>query len=150
MDRITLEKIRKYCAYQERCHDEVKQKLKTLGVYGLEAEAMMLALIESNFLNEERFACAYAGGKFRTKKWGRLRIVNELKRRHISAYCIQKGLKEISDGDYRKTLLQLIEKNWKQQKESKIEIRRNLVAKALMRKGYEPELTWAMVQDFEG
>lgn len=145
MDRITLEKLRKYCAYQERCHDEVKTKLATLGVKGAEAGEMITHLIEQGFLNEERFAKAFAGGKFRTKNWGRLRIIAELKRRHISPYCIRMALQEIPDSDYRRTLEKLAQKAWRNTSATRVEVKRHKVAMVLIRKGYEPDATWAVV-----
>ncbi|OYU95728.1 MAG: RecX family transcriptional regulator [Bacteroidetes bacterium B1(2017)] len=104
-----LLKIASYCAYQERCHNEVLHKLAEWGVYGQEADQQLLKLIEQNYVNEERFAKAYAGGKFRVKHWGRLKIKRELKLRGISDYCIQLALKEIEDNDYQATLLKLVQ-----------------------------------------
>ena len=99
-----LLKAASYCAYQERCHNEVRNKLADWGVYGLEADQVILQLIELNYLNEERFAVAFAGGKFRVKQWGRLKIKRELKVRGVSDYCIQMAFKEIDADDYFETL----------------------------------------------
>lgn len=108
-----LEKIRHYCAYQERSHYEVRQKLFGFGLYNVDVEAMIASLIEQDFLNEERFAMLYAGGKFRQKKWGRKRIQYELKLRRISDYNIKRGLSVIDPEDYRKTIDALIDKKKK-------------------------------------
>lgn len=105
-----LTKIQHYCAYQERCHLEVRNKLYELGCSTDVVNEMVVQLIESNFLNEERFAKAYAGGKFRTMKWGRIKIVKELKFRKITDYCIKSALKEIDETDYINCLTQLVEK----------------------------------------
>ena len=116
-----LAKAQHYCAYQERCHQEVKNKLYELGCNTDTVNEVMVRLIETNFLNEERFAKAFAGGKFRTKKWGRLKIKRELTARKISDYCIKAAMKEIDDKDYWECLVQLIEKklptksDWKDQ-----------------------------------
>jgi regulatory protein len=108
-----LEKIRHYCAYQERSHYEVRQKLFGFGLYTVDVEAMIASLIEQDFLNEERFAMLYAGGKFRQKKWGRKRIQYELKLRRISDYNIKRALSVIDPEDYRKTIDALIDKKKK-------------------------------------
>ncbi len=108
-----LEKIRHYCAYQERSHYEVRQKLFGFGLYTVDVEALIASLIEQDFLNEERFAMLYAGGKFRQKKWGRKRIQYELKLRRISDYNIKRGLSVIDPEDYQKTIDALIDKKKK-------------------------------------
>src|ERR1700733_4629305 len=93
-----------YCKYQERCHAEVRNKLYELGCTTPEVEQTLTGLIETGVLNEERFAKAYAGGKFRMKQWGREKIKQQLKLRKISDYCIKKALLEISPDDYEITL----------------------------------------------
>jgi regulatory protein len=107
-----LQKLRHYCAYQERSHDEVKQKLYGLGLYRQDVEESISKLIEENYLNEERFAIAFAGGRFRTKQWGRVKIEYELKQKKVSSYCIKKALNEIDGDAYLKTLQQLARKKW--------------------------------------
>ena len=102
-----VSKLQKYCAYQERSHKEVRTKLLKLKVYGDDLENIISQLVQDNFLNEERFARSFARGKFRIKSWGRLRIVNELKQRDISDYCIRKALSEIDDEEYLETLHRL-------------------------------------------
>lgn len=107
-------KIRFYCAYQERTHQEVKQKLFQYGISWDAINEILAKLIEAGFLNEERFARAFVGGKFRTKEWGRKKIEVELKKRGVSTYSIQKALRdEIDQADYEKTVHKLIKKKWK-------------------------------------
>jgi regulatory protein len=142
-----LIRLQQYCAYQERCHQEVRTKLIELGVYGLDLENVMTELIRENFLNEERFARSYAGGKFRVKKWGRKRIVMELKARHISDYCIKKGLSEIVEADYRDTLEQLLEKKRAASKERNTFKRNNELANYVIGKGYEAHLVWEIIKE---
>jgi regulatory protein len=101
-----LQKAKQYCAYQERSHHDVVQKLWDLGVRKAEHDEIISALIEEDYLNEERFAVQYAGGKFRMKDWGRKKIYYGLKEKQVSAYCISKALKSINEDDYRKTLQQ--------------------------------------------
>ena len=103
-------KLEHYCAYQERCHQEVEQKLRQMKMIPQAIEVILGKLIQDNYLNETRFAQSFARGKFRIKKWGKNRIVRELKLRHISDYNIKMGMKEISDRDYESTFYQLFEK----------------------------------------
>ena len=138
-----LKKLQKYCAYQDRCHQEVRSKLLTLKIYGDDLENIIVELIEDNFLNEERFACSYARGKFRIKKWGRIRIQQELKKRKISAYCIKKAMQEIEEEEYLQTLQLLLEKKLRQSKETNSFKKKAKLAKYLMNKGYESSLIWA-------
>jgi regulatory protein len=107
-----FQKLKHYCAYQERSHDEVKQKLYGFGLHRQEVEETISQLIEENYLNEERFAIAFAGGRFRSKQWGRVKIEYELKQKKVSPYCIKKALNDIDDDDYLKTLHQLARKKW--------------------------------------
>jgi len=90
----------------------VKQKLYGFGLYRQDVEETISKLIEENYLNEERFAIAFAGGRFRSKHWGKVKIEYELKQKKVSPYCIRKAMDEIDDSDYRKTLLQLARKKW--------------------------------------
>ena len=102
-----LQKLRHYCAYQERSHSEVKEKLYILGVSKKDHDSMIAALIEGDYLNEERFAIAFAGGKFRIKQWGRIKIKYELKKKQVSEYSIQKALKQIKEEEYFAVLKKL-------------------------------------------
>lgn len=136
-----------YCAYQERCHAEVIEKLGEWGIYGQEADLLLLQLIEQGYLNEERFAKTFAGGKFRTKQWGRLRIVRELKMRKISEYCIRGALEEIEEAEYQKTLLKLIRQKMVLLKEKNPLVKRNKTATYLIGKGYEPDQVWNVLRN---
>lgn len=93
-----------YCAYQDRCHKEVRDKLKEMNMIPEAVDHIMGYLIEHNFLNEQRFADSFARGKFRIKKWGRVRITNELKRRELSPFTIRKALGQITDQEYLEVL----------------------------------------------
>ncbi|MFM8738915.1 MAG: regulatory protein RecX, partial [Cytophagales bacterium] len=109
-----LKKIQHYCTYQERSHREVRNKLFDYGLFQSEVDEIISTLIAAGFLNEERFAKAFAGGKFRIKKWGRIKIVRELEMLGVSKRNIVTGLKEIDEFDYRKTLASLLEKKSQQ------------------------------------
>lgn len=143
MQRLTVEqatqKIRAYCAYQERNHYEVKQKLYSYGLFSTDVEVILTGLIVDGYLNEERFARQFAGGKFRMKGWGKIKIIQELKYKKISPYNIKAGLEQIDDTQYRKTLEKLAVKKW----ESLSKNKERGIAKTvkttryLMQKGYE-------------
>jgi regulatory protein len=142
-----LVKIQSYCAYQERSHKEVKNKLFEYGLSASEVDELLSTLIVDGFLNEERFAKAFAGGKFRIKKWGRLKIRQELEMLGLTKRNIATGLKEIDSSDYSKTLKVLIKKKAVQGEETNLFKKRNLVARFVIGKGYEPEMVWGMVKE---
>lgn len=133
--------IYRYCNYQERCHQEVKNKLYELGANTTEVNNLMADLIEANLLNEERYARAYARGKFRLKRWGRVKIVQELKRNRISEYCLKKAMTEIDSEEYYQTLVYLAGRKWSEwQKEKNLFIRKGKVFRYLVQKGFEADL----------
>lgn len=137
-----------YCAYQERSHREVLDRLSEWGIWGNEAQEILLKLIEQNYVNEERYAIAYAGGKFRVKQWGRIKIRQALKLQQVSDYCINKALTQISDEDYEETLAYLIGKKWNDTRESNSFARKNKVAKHVLGKGFEGELVWELLKKY--
>jgi regulatory protein len=142
-----LEKMRHFCAYQERCHGEVRLRLRAFPLDAEELEMVVSRLIEDDFLNEDRFAVAFAGGKFRMLQWGRVRIRYELKRKGVSDYNIRKGLTAIDDGEYLRVLDHLAEGKWASEKRRSGDegTRRRRVAAYLVQKGYEPDLVWEAV-----
>lgn len=138
--------MQRYCAYQERSHKEVRGKLLDLGIYGDDLEEILAQLISDNFLNEERFARAYARGKFRMKQWGRRRILQELKFRDVSAYSIRKAMEEIPEADYLETLETVIRKKADALDEPDGFKRRNKVAQYVIGRGFEPNLVWETIE----
>lgn len=141
-------KIASYCAYQERCQQEVRSKLYSYGLYRNEVEELIAWLITENFLNEERFAQTFAGGKFRVKQWGRLKISQALQQKDISAYCIKKGLAEIDEEAYLETIKGLAERKLGefQLKISNPYQLKDKVSKFLISKGFEPDLVWQVLK----
>jgi len=139
--RPTLEKLKKYCAYQERSHEEVRTKLLALKVYGDDLEEIIALLIEEDFLNEERFARSFARGKFRMVGWGKQKIVQALKAKKISPYCIKKALDEIDPDEYRKRINDILLKklNLTEERENKTELKVRLF-RYLYQKGFEKEV----------
>jgi regulatory protein len=131
-----------FCAYQERCHKEVEQKLYDLKMIPEAKEQIILHLLQHNFLNEERFSKAFVRGKFTIKKWGRIKIVNELKFRNISSYNIKTALKEINEDDYLTVLQQLAEKKLTLIKETNSFKKKNKLSTYLISKGFETNLVY--------
>jgi len=141
MNTETMAAITQYCRYQERCHSEVRHKLLTLGSRGLELEQQMAELISTGLLDEERYAIAFAGGKFRMLHWGKVKIMHELKAKQISPYVMRKALDQITEEDYLKTLQTLIEKKHKELKSKKHpqQVKQALI-RYLAQKGYEQKI----------
>ena len=142
-------KVSRYCAYQERSHHEVRQKLASMGFYGDEAEGVIADLIAEGFINEERFARAYVGGNFRVKKWGRHKILQGLKQHRISAYCIKAGMKEVDPEVYWETLLHLARQRWEKERKGTEWERSQKVARYLLGRGYEQDLIWEAVKEVQ-
>jgi regulatory protein len=140
MNTINLS-IEQYCQYQERCHQQVRDKLYSLGANTEEVECLIATLIEKDLLNEQRFANAYTRGHFINKKWGRIKIKYALKQLRVSDFCISKSMKEINDQDYENVLKGLIEKKNKDYKATAIAWQRKAkIQQYLLQKGYENEL----------
>ena len=136
------QKLKHYCAYQDRCHSEVRVKAYSLGLRKDEVEELITRLIEESCLNEERFAKAFAGGKFRIKQWGRLKIKAALKSKQISSYCIATALDEINEVTYRETLHKLALKRWNSIKGAgaNLFVKMTKTRDHLLLKGYETNL----------
>jgi len=140
-----LQKAAAFCAYQERTQQEVRDRLKDWGVWGDDAEEIIGELIVQNYLNEERFAKSFAGGKFRVKGWGKRKIQQHLKQRGISGYNLDQALKEIEPDDYRQTLADLLDKKRRSlHDDNPLVIKQKLVRYA-MSKGYESDLIFAVL-----
>lgn len=141
-------KIKHYCGYQERSHAEVKEKLYSFGLRKAEVEQLISQMIEENYLNEERYAVAFAGGHFRMKQWGRTKIKYELKQKGVSEYSIKKALKEIDEDDYEKTFRSLTDAKLKTLKsEQNIFTKKKKLQNYLIGKGYEFDLIGKVVNE---
>jgi len=134
--------LERYCAYQERCYKEVEKKLRDLKMIPQVQEQIMLHLLQHNFLNEERFAKAFVRGKFSIKKWGRNKIIRELKAKQISTFNINTALKEIDEEIYLETLHKIAEKKLVLIKETNIYKKRNKLSNFLISKGFESNLVY--------
>lgn len=140
-------KLEGYCAYQERCHKEVAQKLRDMRMIPDAIDQIVVHLIDHNFLNEERFAMSYARGKFNIKKWGRNRISQELKQREISKYNIQKALAQLNTPVYVETLDALAKKRLEAISETNIQKRRKKLADYLLYRGWESHLVYEKISE---
>lgn len=144
-----LGRLQQYCAYQDRCHQEVRTKLIEIGCYSDDLEEVMCDLIAENFLNEERFARSYVRGKFNLKKWGKVKIRKELKLRNISAYCLRKAFEEINEEDYQSTIYELLNKKARLVKAKNQYDKNNKLANYMIQKGYEVGLIWEILKNEE-
>lgn len=141
------QKLEHYCAYQERCHKEAVNKLRELGMIPTAIDSIITSLIQNNYLNEMRFAQSFARGKFRIKKWGKNRILRELKLRNISNYNIKKGMEQISEEDYHTTFMELFEKRKKEVARLPIEKQKKKLISYLSYRGWETELIYDALRE---
>lgn len=136
------QKALRYCAYQERSHQEVKNKLYGLGLNSSDVDELLTYLITEGFLNEERYAKLFAGSKFRIKHWGRIKITHALESKGLSKNCIRIGLKEIEEDDYLQTLEKLVTDKTAELDGENTFLTRDKISKFMIQKGYEPDLVW--------
>ncbi|NQX86515.1 MAG: RecX family transcriptional regulator [Flavobacteriaceae bacterium] len=140
-----LTKLQHFCAYQERCHQDVYDKLKGMHMIPEAIDQIIVVLIQDNYLNEERFSKAFVMGKFRIKKWGRQRLILELKKRHITMYLIEKAIAEISEAEYLETLDALARKRCSSIRETNALKRKKKLADYLLYRGWESHLVYEKV-----
>ena len=146
---LILQKIRHYCSYQERCINEVVQRLKEFTVQRKKIPGIINQLQKEGYLNEERFAKAFTGGKFRHNKWGRYRIEYEMKVRGIPELIIQEGMAEIDEEEYLQTLRELMIHKFDEIKtEKNVNIREKIMNFAFG-KGYEMELILSIIKEMK-
>lgn len=132
-----LQKLRHYCAYQERSHAEVTEKLYNFGLRKTDVSILLSQLIEDDYVNEERFATQFAGGKFRIKQWGKVKIEYELRQKKVSPRNIKKALASIDEEMYTKTLHELTIKKWRSLKNEQYLNRMAKTTNYMLQKGFE-------------
>jgi len=142
-----LKKLERYCIYQDRCQQEVKNKLASLKIYGSDADQVLIELIQHNFVNEERFAKAFVSGRYKLKRWGKKLIIQKLKQKQISEFCINIGLKQINENLYLENLKFLIHKKIPTIKTSSNYKLKNKLANYMVGKGYEQDLVWQTLNE---
>ena len=140
-----LDKLRNYCAYQERCHKEVKDKLRTMGMIAQAIDQIVGTLVSEDYLNESRFAQQFASGKFSIKHWGKMRIKRELKMRGVSEYDINKAIKTITADAYLEKLYALSDKRWQQLDGYGKQVKRQKLFQYLAYRGWETELIYQQI-----
>jgi len=138
-------KLESYCAYQERCHKEIAQKLKDMYMIPEAIDVIIVHLLEHNFLNEERFSKAFARGKFKIKKWGKRRVTLELKKRDISKFNIDLALKEIDENEYLEVFNNLAEKRVGFIKETNVLKKKKKLVDYLLYRGWESQMVYEKV-----
>ena len=141
-----IKKAEYFCSYQERCHIEVHQKLRSLGMFDTAIDHIINHLLENNFLNEERFAIAFSRGKHRFKRWGKRRIEQELKFRDISSYNIKSALKEIEQ-EYLTNFYNYAEAKWEVMPDESLERKKKKWADYFIRKGFETHLIYDFIKN---
>lgn len=144
-----LLKAANYCAYQERCYKEVEEKLAEWGIYGTDAGEILIQLSSQNYLNEERFAKAFAGGKFRIKSWGKVKIRLALKAKGISETNIRIALNEIDQASYHACLNKLARQMLQTYDDLNPLIAKQKTARSLMAKGFETNLVWEALNNIQ-
>ncbi|MCK7589700.1 RecX family transcriptional regulator [Subsaxibacter sp. CAU 1640] len=142
-----ISKLEAYCSYQERCHKEVNQKLRDMNMIPQVIDMIIVHLLDNNFLNEERFAKAFTRGKFRIKKWGNYRIIQELKRRDITKNLINSALKEITEAEYLQTFNELAVKKAMTITEKNHQKKKKKLADFLLYRGWESHLVYEKVNE---
>ncbi len=140
-------KLEYYCAYQERCHKEVTQKLKDMYMIPQAIDVIIVHLLEHNFLNEERFAKTFVRGKFKIKHWGKRRLTLELKRKDISKVNINQALREINETEYNEVFNDLAEKRLPFIKETNKFKKKKKLADYLLYRGWESHLVYKKVNE---
>ena len=144
-----IQKMEYYCAYQERCDAEIKEKLYSFQVTPDEKDQIIVHLLDHNYLNEERFASVYTQSKLHQKKWGKKRITLELKAKQISSFLITKSIREIDANEYQSIFDQVSEKHWDTITEKNTLKKRKKFCDYLLRKGWESDWVYEKVKDLE-
>lgn len=140
-------KLQYYCSYQDRCHKEVIEKLKTFNVKEHESNQIISNLINDNYLNESRFSESFVRGKFKIKNWGKIRIISELKRRNISPYNITLGLKEVEDQDYLNKFEEIFKKKLSSLKNLSSDVKKKKIISYLQYRGWESNLIYSKINE---
>ena len=144
---IAIERIKNYCAMQDRCQWDVILKLREWGLQQATKDHILEILITNKFIDEERFSTSFCRGKFRIKNWGKRKIINELRRKQISNICINTGLKEIDEKEYDLVLEKLFYQKERSIKDKNQFIRKTKIANFLIQRGFENNLVWDKIRE---
>ncbi|GAL70227.1 regulatory protein RecX [Jejuia pallidilutea] len=143
-------KLERYCAYQERCHKEVRQKLVSMHMIPEAIDVIIVHLLEHNYLNETRFAKTFVRGKFRMKAWGRRRLTFELKQKDISKVNINQALAEIDNAEYIEVFNGLAEKKANTMTETSTLKKKRKLIDYLLYRGWESHLVYEKTKELFG
>lgn len=144
---IAIERLKNYCSLEDKCQWDVKQKMKEWGLPKISQDQIMELLINQKYIDEERYSKSFCRGKFKIKKWGKIKITNELQKKNISELYIAKGLEEINDAEYHKELDKQYQKKKDAINEKNNFIKNKKIATFLITKGYESNLVWNKIID---
>tara|TARA_B100001758_G_C18138904_1_gene467899 strand:+ start:93 stop:566 length:474 start_codon:yes stop_codon:yes gene_type:complete len=147
--KVAIERLKKYCALQDKCQWDVIQKMKEWGLLQISQDTILELLIQEKYVDEERYSKSFCRGKFKQNKWGKIKIHNALKKKHISKVCISKGLEEIKDAEYENELEKQYLKKKALTKEKNYFIKQKKIATYLINKGYESNLVWDKIRDLK-
>ena len=145
--KIAVERLKSFCALQDKCQWDVKQKMQDWGLLKISQDYIMEQLIQEDYINEERYSRSFCRGKFKIKKWGKIKIINELKKKYISEICIKKGLEEINDLEYNLELNKQYQKKKASLKDKNIFFKNKKIAAFLISKGYESDIVWNIINE---
>ncbi len=145
--KIAIERLKNYCALQDRCQWDVTQKMKEWGLLEMTQNHILEILIQEKYVDEERFAQSFCRGKFIIKKWGKVKITNELKKKKISDICIKKGLEEIDLTEYDLLLENLLTKKNNTLRDKNHFTRKSKLARFLIQRGFEGNLVWDKIRE---
>jgi regulatory protein len=146
--KIAIERLKNYCALQDRCQWDVTQKMKEWGLLEMTQKHILEILIQEKYVDEERFTQSFCRGKFLIKKWGKVKITNELKKKKISDICIKKGLEEIDLTEYDLLLENLLTKKNDTLRDKNHFTRKSKLARFLIQRGFEGNLVWDKIREF--
>jgi regulatory protein len=144
-----IAKLRHFCSYQERCIHDVELKLKEWKIEPKHAEKIIEQLTREDFINEERFARSFAGGKFRINHWGKTKIIFELERRQVPDLIIQIGLEEIDDEEYAGTLKEILQRKNREIKEKDPYKRKQKLIAYGLQKGFHYSLIRTTLEELK-
>ena len=141
-----IERLKKYCVLQDKCKWDASQKMQTWKLNKKTQQNILELLIKEKYIDEERYAKSFCRGKFKIKKWGKLKIISALKRKYISVENINIGIKEINKNEYLETLEDLYQKKKKSTRIINTHIKNKRIAEFLINKGYESNLVWNKIK----
>lgn len=142
-----LGKLEAFCAYQERCQFEVEQKMIGWTLNQEQKDQLIAHLIANRFIDEERFAEAFVSGKFRIKKWGKIKIKSHLKAKRVSEYSVSKALNTIDGDEYYETLKNLASSKIVMIKEKDEWIKKSKLTRFLSARGFEQDLIYEVIKE---